>query len=706
MTQLTTPLTPATAASPGGANPLNRLFAHRDLAFAGAIVMLLAILILPVPSWLLDVGLALSIALSVVILMVVLWIEKPLDMSSFPTILLVVTTLRLALNLASTRLILSEGHDGPDAAGHVIEGFAGFVMGGNFVIGIIVFSILVIVNFIVITKGAGRIAEVGARFTLDAMPGKQMAIDADLSAGLIDEQEARSRRQELSEESSFFGAMDGASKFVRGDAIAGLLIVGINVAGGMIIGMMQHGLTMGEAAEAYTVLTVGDGLVSQVPALIISLAAGMLVSKGGVMGSADKAVSEQLGGYPKALAVAAGLLAVLAMAPGLPVLPFLLLGGSIGALAWYLPRLRKSQEAERAAQAAAAEAERQPSEEETVADLLRVDDIKIEVGSGLVILLVNSDQGLAAKVKRLRKRFARDFGFVMPSVRIRDRVDLPVNSYVIAVQGVEIARADIVPRRQLAIHPGGGDIDLPGVDTKEPSFGLPAKWIEPDLTEDAERAGLTVVDAETVITTHLTEVIKDHMPGLITYGATQALLDDLGDPHKKLVRDLVPDMVPLTIVQRTLQALLAERISIRNLPMILEGIAEASSWTRNDRMIAEHVRSKLALQICQSLTQQDGFIPVISVSPEWEAKFSEHIIEQGDDRSLTLPPSDTQAFLLSARSAIQEHSTGEIWPAVLVAAQARPFVRALLERVSPATPVLSYDELHRKAALKTVGQIG
>ena len=694
------------ASGAGGTGFLPRgIFQHRDVAFAIAIVFLLAILILPVPSWMLDGGLALSIALSAVILMVALWIEKPLELSSFPTILLVVTTLRLALNLASTRLILSEGHQGSDAAGYVIQGFASFVMGGNFVIGIIVFAILVIVNFIVITKGAGRIAEVGARFTLDAMPGKQMAIDADLSAGLIDEQEARRRRQELSEESAFFGAMDGASKFVRGDAVAGLLIVGINVAGGIIIGMMQHGLTANQAAEAYTVLTVGDGLVSQIPALIVSLAAGMLVSKGGVMGSTDKAVSEQLGGYPKALAVAAGLLAVLALAPGLPALPFVLLAGGIGGLAWYLPRYRQAQERQRQKQEAEA-ANVAPSEEETVGDLLRIDDIKIEVGNGLVILLVDNDQGLSAKVKRLRKRFAKEFGFVMPSVRIRDRVDLPANSYVVAIQGVEVARADVMPRRRLAIQPGGGDVELPGIDTKEPSFGLPAKWIEADLINDAEREGLTVVDAETVITTHLTEVIKEHMPSLITYGATQKMLDEIGEPHRKLVRDLVPDMVPLTIVQRCLQALLAERISVRNLPMILEGIAEASSWTRNDRMIAEHVRSKLALQICQSLTQPDGFIPVITVSPDWEHKFNEHIVEQGDDRTLTLPPSDTQNFLLAARSKLQEHAAADFWPAILVAGKARPFVRALLERVSPATPVLSYDELHRKAAVKTVAQIG
>ncbi|MFM2043084.1 MAG: flagellar biosynthesis protein FlhA [Pseudomonadota bacterium] len=676
---------------------------HRDVLFALGLVFILTVLILPVPAWMLDIGLALSMAVSVLILMVALWINRPLDFSSFPTVLLIATLLRLSLNLASTRLILSEGHLGTDAAGHVIMGFAEFVIGGNFIIGVIVFAILVIVNFIVITKGASRIAEVGARFALDAMPGKQMAIDADLSAGLIDEGEARRRRQELEQESAFFGAMDGASKFVRGDAVAGLIITLINVLGGLIIGVAQHGLPFGEAAHTYTVLTVGDGLVTQIPALIVSLAAGILVSKGGNRGSVDQAMLGQLGAYPKALAVAGGLMGLLAVTPGLPMGPFLLLGGMAGGLAWYLPRqARRQEEAKKHEELLAAKA---PTAEEPVADMLRVDDIRVEIGSGLVSLILDPGTGLSAKVRRLRKRFATEYGFLLPSVRLRDSATVALNGYEVSIQGVVVAKGEVQLRKMLAIDPRNQGIDVPGTDTREPTFGLPARWIDPALTEEAELKGFTVVDPDSVITTHLSEVVKEHMPTLLSYAATRRLLDELDKEHQKLVADLVPGVVTLSVVQRVLQALLAERVSIRNLPVILEGISEAAAWTRNVTLMTEHVRSRLALQICQSLMTADGHIPVIVVSPEWEAVFLENIVEEGEDRRFVMPPSQVQDFLLAARARIQAHAGSDHWPAVLVAPAARPFVRSLLERVSPSTPVICHNELHRKAPVTTIDQI-
>jgi flagellar biosynthesis protein FlhA len=676
--------------------------ANRDVLFATGIVMVLTVLFLPVPTWLLDLGLALSISISVLILMVALWIHRPLDFSSFPTVLLVVTVLRLALNIASTRLILSEGHTGTAAAGHVIQGFSQFIMGGNFVIGIIVFAILVVINFVVVTKGASRIAEVGARFTLDAIPGKQMAIDADLSAGLIDEVEAKRRRKTLEEESTFFGAMDGASKFVRGDAIAGLVITLINVIGGMVIGMAQHGMSFESAAATFTILTVGDGLATQIPALIVSLAAGLLVTKGGTVGSADEAVIGQLGGYPKALALASVLLAVLSLAPGLPVAPFLLLATAFGFTSWYLPR-RRAREAEVKAQENRQVAAPQ---EEAVEDMLRIDEVRVEVGSHLVPLILDRNGPLTGKVKTLRKRFAREFGFILPAVRIKDSSYLPPKGYVVAIMGVEVARGEVRPKHLMAIDPTGGSAeDIAGEVTREPTFGLQARWIDPARHEEAVAKGYTVVDPESVITTHLTEVIKDHLPTLLTFAALQKLLDGLGKEYQKLLGDLVPGQISLVAIQRVLQALLAERISIRNLPAILEAIGEAVTWTRNISLIAEHVRSRLGQQICQQLTGADGFVPVITLSPEWEQALIESIVAEGDERRFTMAPSRVQDFLGAVRARIQRHAGPQQWPALLVSPEVRPFVRSLLERVSPMTPVVSHAELHRKVAVKTIDQV-
>ncbi len=700
----------ASQSSPGlGAdNVLERLgmAARRgDVALALGIVCILAVLILPLPSWMLDVSLAVSMTLSVLILMTVLFINRALDFSTFPTVLLIATMLRLSLNLASTRLILSDGHEGSDAAGQVIQAFGNFVMGGNFVIGIIVFGILIIVNFIVITKGAGRIAEVSARFSLDAMPGKQMAIDADLSAGLIDETEARERRKALEDESNFFGAMDGAAKFVRGDAIAGLLITLINIVGGIIIGVAQMDLSLGDAGRAYTVLTVGDGLVTQIPAIIVSTAAGLLVSKSATTGSADKALFAQLGGYPRALGLSSFLMLSLALVPGIPLLPFLLLAGISGGLAW-----ASTQRSEAAAAAeAAAEQEASaavPPAEEPISSALHIDDIRLELGYGLIPIINNQGgQRITDQIKALRRQLAQELGFILPSVRIQDNLQLPANCYVLRIKEIEAGRGDLRPSMLLVMDPKGDTIGLPGEATVEPTFGLPAMWVDESHREEAMFRGYTVVDPQTVITTHLTEIVKDNMSDLLSYAETQKLLDELGPEQQKLIADIVPNQISVGGIQRVLQNLLGERVSIRDLPGILEGISEACGYTRNMTAITEHVRARLARQISHAQVNEEGFIPLITLSPAWEQSFAEAITGEGEERQLSMPPSKLQDFIAKLRQTFERHAlTGET-PALLTSPGIRPFVRSIIERFRPATAVLSQNEIHAKVKIKTLGQI-
>lgn len=678
---------------------------NTDVLFAIGLICVLALLFLPVPAWVLDLGLAASLALSVVILMTAIWIDRPLDFSAFPTVLLIATTLRLALNIASTRLILSQGHEGEDAAGAVIEGFAQIIIGGNFVIGLIVFAILVVVNFIVITKGSTRIAEVGARFALDAVPGKQMAIDADLSAGLIDDQEARRRRQELEDESAFYGSMDGASKFVRGDAVAGLVITFINVIGGMVVGVAQNGMGLGAAGEAYTILTVGDGLASQAPALIVSLAAGLVVAKGRNAGSADVAVVGQLSKHPKAVMMTAGLLLVLGITPGVPALPFIALGGGIGFFAWRANKARAEAAEALEAEAEAATTTEPNDKEETAEDALRVDDLQMDLGSGLVPLIRNPKAGLAEKVKSLRTRFAREFGFLTPPVRIRDDVYLAPEEYRILIHGVEAARGRVRPEQVMVINPGGGPPPVEGESATEPAYGLPAVWIDPARGPEAEALGATVVDASSVVTTHLARVIKDTLHRLLTYSALQKLIERLDPEYTKLLADITPAQLPPVAVQRILQNLLAERVSIRNLPGILEAIAEAVSFTRNIAAITEHVRTRLGDQILQDLAAGDTGVRVIRLSPEWEQAFAESIQVQGEDKFFAMPPTQVQEFVSKAGEAISTAVEGPQWPTVLCSTEARPFVRALLERGAPAVAVISHAELPASANLKHVGQV-
>jgi flagellar biosynthesis protein FlhA len=684
---------------------LSRTLRRGEIALAAGLICILTVLILPMPAWLLDVSLAFSITVSVLILMVVLFIQKPLDFSTFPTVLLIVTMLRLSLNLATTRLILTHGHEGTDAAGHVIEAFGGFIMGGNYVIGLIVFAILVLVNFVVITKGSGRIAEVSARFSLDAMPGKQMAIDADLSAGLIEEKEARARRKELEDESSFFGSMDGAAKFVRGDAIAGLIITFINIVGGIIIGVAQQDLSMGDAAKTYTLLTVGDGLVTQIPALIVSTAAGMLVTKAGIQGSTDKALFAQLSGYPAALGMSAFLMVVMAALPGIPPIPFLLLAGLAGGAAYVVARRQRVTAAEVVTSQAQAQAAA-PVLEEPISTALSIDAVRIELGYGL-LGLINAEQGhrLTDQIKALRRQLAGEMGFVLPAVRIQDNLQINANSYVVRVKEIEAGRGDLRPNMLLVMDPRGDKINLAGEETVEPTFGLPAMWVDPTLREEALFRGYTVVDPSTVITTHLTELIKDNMSELLSHAETQKLLDELPKENQKLVADLIPGQISVSGVQRVLQGLLGERVSIRDLPNVLEGVSEACGYSRNVTIIAEHVRARLARQISDAATDQTGVIPILTLSPEWEQAFSDALHGDGEEKQLVMAPTVLQQFIQLVRQAFERHTIMGESPVLLTSPAIRPYVRSIIERFRPITTVMSQNEIHARARIRTLGQI-
>ena len=653
----------------------------------------------------LSLALGISITLSVLILMTALFIERPLQLSTFPTILLISTMLRLSLNLASTKLILTYGHEGTAAAGHVIEAFGNLLMQGNFVIGIIVFVILIIVNFVVITKGSGRIAEVSARFTLDAMPGKQMAIDADLSAGLINEKDARERRKRLEDEANFYGSMDGASKFVRGDAIAGILITFINIIGGIIIGVGQHGMDFSNAAHAYTLLTIGDGLVTQIPALLVSIAAGLMVSKAGVDGAADKALVAQLSDYPQALGMSSFVMGLMAFLPGIPTLIFLGLAAGAGGLA-YLTSQRKENERDAEKSAAASAEQAKAPADEPIQTALAMDYLKVELGYGL-LPLINDAKGhrLTDQIKALRRQMASEMGFVMPSVRIIDNMQLASNDYVIRVKELQAGKGELQPGQMLVMDPRGGQIDLPGRPTREPAFGLPAAWVDERFRDEASFRGFTVVDPATVLTTHLTELLKENMAELLSYAETKKLLDDLPPENKKLVDDLIPSQITVTGIQRILQSLLAERISIRDLATILEGIAEAASRSSTTLQMAEHVRSRLARQISSAHTSQAGYLPLIALSPAWEQAFADSLIGQGDEKQLALAPSKLQEFIQSVRARFDAAANEGELPVLLTSPLARPYVRSIIERFRAQTFVMSQNEIHPSARLRTLGQI-
>jgi len=684
-------------------------FFRSDIIFAFGIITIILFMLVPMPPFMLDGGLAISITFSILILMTVLFIQTPLEFSTFPTILLVTTSMRLGLNIASTRLILENGHTGRDAAGGIIEAFGTFIIGNNYVIGAIVFSILVIINFVVITKGSGRIAEVAARFTLDAMPGKQMAIDSDLSAGMITEDEARDKRKKLESESTFYGAMDGAAKFVRGDAIAGLLIVFVNIIGGIVIGTVMQDMTLAEAAANYTILTIGDGLVSQIPALVVSVSAGLLVSKAGVEGSAEQELFIQISRYPNALAMSSALMLILGLVPAMPFIPFAVISAITGTLAYfaYQRNMKEEQEAiDGGAQATGEGTAGAPIAEEPISNALAMDIIRLELGYGL-LPLVQGDGGnkLTDQIKGLRRQLAEDMGYVLPAVRIQDNLQLAANAYVVSIKEIEAGHGEVRPNMLMCMDPNGATISLPGENTVEPTFGLPAMWIQEQYREEAHFKGFTVVDAPTVITTHITEIIKDNMPDLLNYAETQKLLNELPQEYQKLVADVIPAQITVGGLQRILQNLLAERVSVRDLATILEGLSEAAAYTKSVARITEHIRSRLARQICDANTDPSGVLILLTLSPEWEQAFMDALVGDGEDKQLAMPPTKLQDFITAVREQYDNLATQGITPVLLTSPMIRPYVRSVIERFRPQTTIMSQNEIHPKAKIKTMGQV-
>ncbi|MBD3832634.1 MAG: flagellar biosynthesis protein FlhA [Brevundimonas sp.] len=674
-----------------------------EVMMAVGVIGVIMLLILPVPKMLLDLLLAISLVSSVLILMTAVMMKRPLDFAIFPTVLLVSTLFRLGLNLASTRLILTHGHEGHESAGEVINAFGQLMMGGNFIIGVIIFAIVLVVNFVVITKGSTRIAEVSARFTLDSMPGKQMAIDADLSSGLIDEEQAKLRRKELEQESTFFGAMDGASKFVRGDAVAGLIITFINAIGGLLIGVLQHQMPVGEAANTYVQLTIGDGLVTQVPAIIISIAAGFLVSKAGVEGTADKALVAQLATNPVSLGVVSGAAGLIGLIPGMPLIPFAALAIGSGFMAWRLGRNRL-----RPAVAESAVDLGKPKEdvEEPISTALTIDEVKIELGYAL-LTLINDLEGrrLTDQIRALRRSLAQEYGFVMPSVRILDNMRLPNQGYAIRIKEMEAGAGEVRLSSLMAMDPAGRQVELPGEHTREPAFGLPATWIDESLREEATFRGYTLVDPSTVLTTHLTEILKENMAELLSYAEVQKLLNELKGEETKLVEELIPTVVTVTTLQRVLQSLLREKVSIRDLPAILEGLAEAAPHTTSVTTLVEHVRTRLARQLCWANRGDDGALPIITLSPDWEQAFAESLIGPGEDKQLAMAPSRLQDFIRNVRDVFERAAMSGENPVLLTGPQVRPYVRSIIERFRGQTVVMSQNEVHPKARLRTVGTV-
>ncbi len=678
----------------------------KDIGFAAGIIAILAVFFLPIPAFLIDIGLALSIALSVVILMVALWIQRPLDFSSFPTVLLVATLLRLSLNIATTRLILSNGPEGTTAAGYIIGGFAKLVMSGDFVIGLIVFAILITVNFVVITKGATRIAEVGARFTLDAIPGKQMAIDADLHAGVIDEKEAQRRRRELEEESAFFGSMDGASKFVRGDAIAGLIILAVNIFGGIVIGATRHNMPISQATDVFTKLSVGDGLVSQIPSLIVSLAAGLLVSKGGTHGSAEQAVLGQLVKYPKALFIAAALMFLFALVPGLPFFPFALFGGILAFVGYTVPRRLARETAAEIERAAAAEIAAAKEVKESVKESLKSVEIELCLGKQLASKLLGAQGELTHRVTKMRRKFAQQYGFVVPDIKVSDSLTAPPKSYQVRIHGAVVASYELKLGHLLVVIGDGPKPDLPSEDAREPAFGMKAVWISEAYANELKRQGFRGVDILSILLTHLSEVIRNNLAQLLSYKDMRNLLDRLGPEYKRLLDDICPSQISYSGLQAVLKLLLAERVSIRNLQLILEAVAEIAPHVRRAEQVTEHVRMRIAQQICGDLA--DGqLLKVLRLGSRWDLAFHQALKRdaKGDIVEFDLDPAMVEQFGSEASTAIRERMDRGHSFVLVTTPEARPYVRMVVERLFATLPVLSHLEIARGIEIQSLGTI-
>jgi flagellar biosynthesis protein FlhA len=678
--------------------PYRRMIPGGDIGLALCVLFQLSILIMPIPTFLLDMALALSFIASILILLISLSLERPLDFSSLPTLLLLTTILRLSLNVATARLILSHGSEGPYAAGHVVAAFGGFLMGGDLVVGAIIFSMLLMVNFVVITKGSSRIAEVAARFYLDAMPGKQMAIDADLSSGIIDEPTARLRRGELSEESGFYGAMDGASKFVRGDAISALVITLINIFGGLAMGLFRAHMSAENALETYSTLTIGDGLVSQIPALLVSTAAGIVVSKGAIEGKMHGKLAVQLGSHVNPLMIAAAAAGILALLPGLPTMPFMAVSILAGAAAWHRFNARN------AALAAAVPIALPP--ETSQASISVLDVVRVELGYGLLELASGMGHQIPEQIKRLRRALATDLGFVLPSVRIQDNVELEPYNYVFALKEISAGNGELRPLMMLAISPGDQAAELPGERTVEPTFGLPACWIAPALADQARSANWTVVDPATVLTTHLAEVVKENIAEFLSYTETQKILSGLPQEQQKLVADLIPSTITVGGLQRVLQMLLAERISIRDMPTILEAVQEACAGNlKSVSSIVAHVRTRLSRQISDSLIGPAGYVPVVVLSPEWEETLTGAMVGSPDDRQLALGPEKLREFLDRIRVVVDAAVNAGEKPVLLTSMQIRYHVHSIVDRIRINVPVIAQAEIHRRARVKVVGTI-
>ena len=675
------------------------------ILLALGLMAVIVMMILPVPAWMLDVGLAISFALAILMLTITVFIERPLDFSAFPTILLASLMLRLSLNVSSTKLIIGEGHTGTNAAGEVIEGFASFIMGGNVVLGLVIFIVLLIVNFIVITKGAGRMAEVGARFALDGMPGRQLAIDADMSAGAIDHTEAKRRRELELAETNFFGSLDGASKFVKGDAIAGLLITGLNIVVGLFMGLVVHGMDAADAFETYTILTVGDGLVSQIPAVIISVAAALLLAKGSQKASADVSFFAQLGQYPGALGTVAALMALFAIVPGMPFLPFILAAAGLAFAA--------QRAARRARDAAVKPAPAmEPLKPKSIGDVLDFDEIHIEFAPNLVAMALDPATGLDSRIANMRNHIASAFGLILPEIRLTDESALPTGQYRIRLQGVERVSDKLVPDRVLVLLTEG--VMAPqGIDVKEPVYGAAARWIRPDQQEDAALSGLTVVSPTEVLATHLLEVLKANLSRLLTLRGLRRLLDEfvrLSDPvraeaNRRLLDEILPEKVPLDLLHAVLRLLLEERVSIRNLPLILEAVAESRNLGTPE-MICEHVRQRLGFQIVAELKRADGTIPLIQLAPDWEKAFVTYQID-GDrgQRDIALPPDMFSRLANGLTDRVNRAAETGVYPALVTSVLRRRFLRTVVLAKGLQTPVLSYEEIGMDARPALLGQV-
>jgi flagellar biosynthesis protein FlhA len=677
--------------------PYRRMIPGGDIGLALCVLFQLSILIMPIPTFLLDMALALSFIASILILLISLSLQRPLDFSSLPTLLLT-TILRLSLNVATARLILSHGNEGPYAAGQVVAAFGSFLMGGDVVVGAIIFAMLLMVNFVVITKGSSRIAEVAARFYLDAMPGKQMAIDADLSSGTIDEPTARVRRAELSEESGFYGAMDGASKFVRGDAISALVITLINIFGGLAMGLLRAHMSIENALSTFTVLTIGDGLVSQIPALLVSTAAGIVVSKGAIEGQMHNKLASQLGSSVNPLIMASGAAGLLALLPGLPTTPFLLVSVLAGGAAWHRFRARAADQAQAMPPA--------PPPDSGATQVSLLDVVRVELGYGLLELASGMGQQLPEQIKRLRRALATDLGFVLPSVRIQDNVELDPYNYVFALKEISAGTGQLRPLMMLAISPGEQAMELPGEATTEPTFGLPARWIAPALADQARSANWTVVDPATVLTTHLAEVVKENIAEFLSYTETQKILANLPQEQQKLVADLIPGTITIGGLQRVLQMLLTERISIRDMPTILEAVQEAcSSNLKSVGSIVAHVRTRLSRQISDGLIGPAGYMPVVVLSPEWEDTLAGALVGPPEDRQLALRQEKLREFLDRLRVVVDSAVNNGDKPALMTSMAIRYHVHSIIDRIRMNVPVIAQAEVHRRARVKVVGTI-